>query len=1129
VVPEDLPRDDPTQQELYRVLVDSLRVQRCTARGIPVRRLESMEKAEELLGQIDEFMGLDTLSLQKEFKKLGIPVPSTAGGSALVEKLRDALVWTHLSQAELQQECREAGMASLDALIAAGNVPPRLFIVGTWNDFRPVEMVKSGTKFEYGVKVGAEGRERFQLLLTGAWETTIFPSIKDANPYVHHNILGPNDRGHGMDWSIGVHPKDKARPGDRFVVVVSFGEQPCTIEVSWSQGARAVAGTSPYQFQLHAKRAIQSVAPRSSRSPWGRPAVVRELFLRRERMLEWERLGVPVEHFSDYQESGDLVEQYKYIEQLSKQELVEWYKGTGFPVEDRIERAEIVAVMKKVSTWDTLPLAALVQACRGQKLSAEVADPGGQKDQRNVLIDRLLVHDRMCAWEAQGFQAHRIGDVDRVISAVAGYERFHRMDDAELGRAYVETGLPRGVGTDRGALLKALKKLVVWAVLPLPELQQECKLRGLEDPSAEDLKGTDEDQRHQWIQHLRVDTFRSLYEAKGVPVGRLGTLRASRLASLYDSLDDLTTEELRVAYEGNAQFMAPNMSRQELVGRVRDMNLWVSLPMPELWAECEQHGIPLHGFDLAAPEKELRPQLVDRLLLRTRVAANGAAKRAEDVAARGRGGDAGEPSHGLYLDSGAAESGGLHVDYGQAPHTMIHTDAAASKAAAAAATGPQLNTSVTVAASELPEVWRYIEHMREPIMSVCVCHVERKTLPKDIVLPAEAKSWPPLEAALCVLSGLVFDPRQKQAWRPDPSSAAGQGERDRLISVTCPTSEKRQHFHPLLYETFRIQDYEPKELVIVDTGTKPSPFFEEQARKDPRIVYRFYAVEDLREGCKTQKKAWSLGLKRNIACCLARGAALAHFDDDDLYAPGYLSWMWSKLGEAIDSAEGERPKRGLAPAAAKLTEWHLLDISSLQCRYLDVAEDKSVPTRERRGWLYGWGFSYVFTRTAWEQAPFPDVEFAEDIGFLEGLMARAIPVYLAPLPKAAPEQPDAAQPGLVAHSFHPGSTSGGEFDGFKRCGRLTTMPPVFAKLLPLVKQIQHRWAQQVSQMAKRSSPVQWFGASPSMRDRLQQHGLHQSGFQQGHMMHKPLPFQTFKPTFAKPPLLHPPAIGMKRG
>ncbi|CAE8601369.1 unnamed protein product, partial [Polarella glacialis] len=93
-----------------------------------------------------------------------------------------------------------------------------------------------------------------------------------------------------------------------------------------------------------------------------------------------------------------------------------------------------------------------------------------------------------------------------------------------------------------------------------------------------------------------------------------------------------------------------------------------------------------------------------------------------------------------------------------------------------------------------------------------------------------------------------------------------------MVSVICPTSLCRHVFHPLLYECFCRQTYEPKELVVVDTGVKPSDFLEAQSSVDPRVIYRHYPVADFKQEmppmeigldglAEVQPPAWSLGLK----------------------------------------------------------------------------------------------------------------------------------------------------------------------------------------------------------------------------------------------------------------------------
>merc|ERR1712176_591091 len=78
-----------------------------------------------------------------------------------------------------------------------------------------------------------------------------------------------------------------------------------------------------------------------------------------------------------------------------------------------------------------------------------------------------------------------------------------------------------------------------------------------------------------------------------------------------------------------------------------------------------------------------------------------------------------------------------------------------------------------------------------------------------------------------------------------------------------------------------------------------------------------------------------------------------------------------------------------------------------------------------------------------------------DAGFVEGLLARGVPVSLVSLPPLAG---GVAPDGIVAHSHHPGSSSGGEFAGLKRCGKsIKDMPKAFESLMPVVRQVHTRW------------------------------------------------------------------------
>lgn len=109
-------------------------------------------------------------------------------------------------------------------------------------------------------------------------------------------------------------------------------------------------------------------------------------------------------------------------------------------------------------------------------------------------------------------------------------------------------------------------------------------------------------------------------------------------------------------------------------------------------------------------------------------------------------------------------------------------------------------------------------------------------------------------------------------------SAGGSGGSQRdsgdrpLVSCIMPTFNRRP-FVQLALESFSRQDYAAKELIVVDDGTD---VVSDLAEGIPGVRYLRLPVR-----C-------SIGEKRNRACAAAKGSIIAHWDDDDWYAPGRL-------------------------------------------------------------------------------------------------------------------------------------------------------------------------------------------------------------------------------------------------
>ncbi|CAK0847854.1 unnamed protein product [Prorocentrum cordatum] len=1016
---------------LLRALADAT----WEAAGVPRRRFSSEALACRVLERVRALQAMGATQLLAEGRALGVASQPSMSPEALRSRLGAALVWSHLPGEELLRECEQRGVV-LPSSVALGahGAPEALFIAGSWSDWRVAKLKREGgpghERFEHLVPIGPEGQESFQLLLEGDWDCTVYPSQPGAHPGMSYEILGPDRCGHGRNWTIGRHAADGARHGDQFLVGVSFEGDPREMRVSWAAASRAAGRgrSSASRFSYSG----QPQAPQRS----GRQLIVLRLLAQRDLVAGWEARGVPVDRFrGNLSAARALAEQYKLVDQTSTEDLSRWYySNEGLPRERCITRGELLGLARRMALWELLPLEELRRERAAREEGPEACPDDG--DERGALVDALFLHERRAAWEARGFPARRLGSTQATVQLVAECERFGEMDDAALHEALRDAGLPRGAELERARLLGALRALVCWQLLPLPELERDCLERGLPVPDA--CSDCEKERRAALVSLLRTDLLRSSYEASGIPVARLGVGRASVVVGQLASFGDMSLEQLRAAVEGERQFQAPRMSREELEGRLRKLLVWAALPTPELWAECGAVGIPLAGFERGDPEAGLRAQLLDRLELRERAAWAAAAASADlrlvlrlalldpdlerlapeqlqavDAGQRGAGGGADVEGNLLVrhsrLQRGICNAGPCQKNTRNStsmPSSIVmlaavrrgtcatvhwtttttmdvvvvggssmdlsrrcgRNETGKSQTSSASTTTNIVRNPFSVTSgderrganhpSTSAAVFRYVQHMSDPLVSERVCRVRaRRTPAGSALLPGAAREWPALEAALYVLSGGAFDPRREVRER-SPVAA--------LFSVTCPTSERRAHFHPLLYETFRTQDYEPKELVVVDTGLRPSEFFVKCARDDPRVVYRFFPVDDAREGCRPRggRAAWTLGLKRNIACCLSPEEALAEAAAALLDVPAHVlaaqgtrdaafsrvmqfvaiaaelpmsvalkrgTVIIDEVREMLDAggapagAAEDAEARRLAPAAAKLAEWYLLD------------------------------------------------------------------------------------------------------------------------------------------------------------------------------------------------------------
>lgn len=165
-----------------------------------------------------------------------------------------------------------------------------------------------------------------------------------------------------------------------------------------------------------------------------------------------------------------------------------------------------------------------------------------------------------------------------------------------------------------------------------------------------------------------------------------------------------------------------------------------------------------------------------------------------------------------------------------------------------------------------------------------------------------------------------------------------------LISCIMPTANRRQ-FVPQALALFLAQDYPHTELIVIDDGEDD---IADLLPADVRIRYQRLPGR------------LTIGAKRNLACQLAQGEFIAHWDDDDWYAPQRLSTQLAELRRSgcavcgLDRVLFDEPHSGRA--------W--------EYRY---------PAAEKP-WAYG--ATLLYRRDFWQTQPFAELNIGEDNRFV---------------------------------------------------------------------------------------------------------------------------------------------------
>lgn len=110
-------------------------------------------------------------------------------------------------------------------------------LVGTWDSWKCHPMTWEASTKSYGISVqlGINGWESFQILCNDDWEKCIHPDQADGSPHVAHLTRGPDEKGHGLNWTVGKAQQDKGAEGVCYKIKLFQSDSGTADRVEWER------------------------------------------------------------------------------------------------------------------------------------------------------------------------------------------------------------------------------------------------------------------------------------------------------------------------------------------------------------------------------------------------------------------------------------------------------------------------------------------------------------------------------------------------------------------------------------------------------------------------------------------------------------------------------------------------------------------------------------------------------------------------------------------------------------------------------------------------------------------------------------------------------------------------------
>lgn len=573
-----------SRAEMMQLLADASWL----ARGIPVQQLPSMVVAHGVLDSVDALSLKSLADLVAHCKRLGLPLEAKPEKDDIVPRIRTALLWKQMDEASLYHECVKRG-APLD-----GVTPPQ----------QQAEQQAVGKLMQTSNRSGRSVLDR--LLLQSFW----LDVWKSAG--ICLSTIGTHVAAAQLFREI-----DKLRVEDFKVIQKKYRD--LDLPPEQQEDIRFVKQRVSESLFWQALPLPDLLGECSSRnvsidghdtSSESRHRLVQRLALD-SCIRAWADIGIPVDRLTSASSAASIAEEWRKLENISDADLKIKCELHGVPADAILERRDLVQLIKDAAVWEALPVKELEKETvkltgtgNSSSSSADAADAGleamlNQPDEftrQSQLVERLLLDRCADTYEAKGIPAKRLGSLKAAAKFAEQIKALEAKDTESLKQDCRSLGLP-SEHLQRQELLDLRRDVALWQALPLADLRLECRARNVACPAGSERRD-ERAQRMLLVDALLVQRCEAWYENRGIPVGRLASVQAAaRVAERWQQLEAMSEGGLVFKASSFSIHVEKDISRQEIIDRVKMAILWSELPLNELQRVCRSHGVNSIGTE----------------------------------------------------------------------------------------------------------------------------------------------------------------------------------------------------------------------------------------------------------------------------------------------------------------------------------------------------------------------------------------------------------------------------------------------------------------------------------------------------------------------------------------------------